>query len=155
MPTETQTIEILKQDRRGRVRTPVERREALLDEFEKSGVSGAEFARLAGLKYSSFQNWVQRRRRRRVEVGVPNGVGELAAAAASPARLERGPVRLFEALVENGACGPGLVEASRGVAIDLPGGARLLLESRGHLELVAELLRVLARTAAPSALRSC
>src|SRR5712671_2986033 len=61
--------EVLKQDRRGRVRTPVDRREALLDEFERSGVSGAEFARLAGLKYSSFQNWVQMRRRARRQAG--------------------------------------------------------------------------------------
>jgi len=41
-------VEVLKTDTRGRVRVPAERREALLDEFEKSGMSGAKFARLAG-----------------------------------------------------------------------------------------------------------
>jgi hypothetical protein len=35
--------EILKTDARGRVATPVARREELLDEFERSGLSGAEF----------------------------------------------------------------------------------------------------------------
>jgi hypothetical protein len=38
-------------DARGRVRVPVERREALLDEFERSGLSGVKFAQMAGLKY--------------------------------------------------------------------------------------------------------
>ena len=42
--------EVFKQDSRGRVRVPPERREALLGEFEKSGVSGVKFARLEGVK---------------------------------------------------------------------------------------------------------
>jgi hypothetical protein len=57
--------EVLKQDVRGRVRVSAERREALLDEFERSGASGAKFARLAGIKYATFANWVTKRRRER------------------------------------------------------------------------------------------
>ncbi len=53
-----ETSEILRRDKRGRVWLKPKRREALLDEFEKSGMSGAQFARLTGVKYSSFQNWV-------------------------------------------------------------------------------------------------
>jgi hypothetical protein len=49
--------EVLKIDARARVRVPVETWEALLDEFEKSGMSGARFARLAGIKYTTFANW--------------------------------------------------------------------------------------------------
>jgi hypothetical protein len=56
--------EILKQDGRGRVRMPAREREALLDEFEKSGASGAKFARLAGIKYATFAGWVLKRRKR-------------------------------------------------------------------------------------------
>lgn len=37
-------LELLKQDTRGRVRVPRERREALLAEFARSGISGAKFA---------------------------------------------------------------------------------------------------------------
>lgn len=40
---------LLKTDVRGRVRTPVERREALLDEFERSGLGGPKFAALVGV----------------------------------------------------------------------------------------------------------
>ena len=58
--------EILKQDVRGRVRVPVERQQALLDEFEQGGTSGAKFARLAGIRYATFAGWVLKRRQQRV-----------------------------------------------------------------------------------------
>jgi hypothetical protein len=41
---------VLKSDTVGRVQTPPERRESLWDEFERSGLSGPKFAKLAGLK---------------------------------------------------------------------------------------------------------
>jgi hypothetical protein len=47
----------LKQDVKGRVGTPAERREALLAEFERSGLSGPKFAALAGVKYQTFAWW--------------------------------------------------------------------------------------------------
>ena len=56
---------LLKTDGRGRVRTPEAQWEALLDEFERSGLSGMRFAALHGVKYPSFANWVQRHRRER------------------------------------------------------------------------------------------
>ena len=39
---------VLKTDGRGRVRTPETRREALLDEFERSGVPGSSLPRMRG-----------------------------------------------------------------------------------------------------------
>jgi len=56
---------VLKTDNRGRVQTPAARREQLLDEFERSGLSGQEFAKLVGVKYSTFATWARRRRRAR------------------------------------------------------------------------------------------
>jgi hypothetical protein len=58
MTSTNMSAEILKQDGRGRVRVPAERRELLLDEFERSGASGAQFARLAEVKYATFAGWV-------------------------------------------------------------------------------------------------
>jgi len=58
--------EILKTDGLGRVRTPAAQREALLDAFERSGLSGMKFAALHGVKYPSFANWVQQRKRRQL-----------------------------------------------------------------------------------------
>ena len=51
-------------DSLGRVRTPAERREVLLDEFERSGLSGQKFAELTGLKYQTFVTGVQQRQGR-------------------------------------------------------------------------------------------
>ena len=48
--TEDTGSPLLKSDALGRVRTPPERREQLLDEFERSGISGIKFAELTGLK---------------------------------------------------------------------------------------------------------
>jgi hypothetical protein len=56
---------ILKIDVLGRVKTPGERRERLLDEFEKSGLTGQKFAALVGIKYQTFATWAQKRRRAR------------------------------------------------------------------------------------------
>jgi hypothetical protein len=44
----------------------------LLNEFERGGTSGAQFADYVGIKYSSFVTWIQKRQRRRasgVEIG--------------------------------------------------------------------------------------
>ena len=73
-------VEVLKTDKRGRVRVPVERREALLDEFEKSGMSGAKFARLAGIKYATFANWTH---------GAQEGEGQ-ETPSGGPLRLDGG-----------------------------------------------------------------
>ena len=39
------------------------RAEALLDEFERSGLSGPKFAALVGIKYQTFAAWSARRRK--------------------------------------------------------------------------------------------
>jgi hypothetical protein len=134
--------EILKQDGRGRVRVPAARREALLDEFEKSGASGARFARLAGIKYSTFAAWVLKRRKERGRSAktVPGSRAGL-----NDAVLSAGPVRLFEALLEggNGARRPAV--GSDGLLIELPGGSRILVESPVQLQMAAELVALIAQ----------
>ena len=51
------------QDTLGRVRTPRKKREQILDEYERSGMSGAAFAALVGVKYSTLSSWIQQRRK--------------------------------------------------------------------------------------------
>jgi hypothetical protein len=48
---------------RGRVQTSVAWREALLAEFEKSGMSAKKFALFVGLKHQTFAAWVTKRRK--------------------------------------------------------------------------------------------
>jgi hypothetical protein len=47
----------LKTDKLGRMQTPVARREQLLDEFERSGLSGKKFAAVVGVKYPTLATW--------------------------------------------------------------------------------------------------
>jgi hypothetical protein len=134
--------EILKQDGRGRVRVPARRREALLDEFEKSGASGAKFARLAGIKYATFAGWVLKRRKQRGRAvktmpGLPASVDDQVVSA--------GPVRLFEAVVEDGPAAGREAVGVRGLLIELPGGSRLVVESPGQLQMAAELVALIAQ----------
>ncbi|HUA66578.1 MAG TPA: hypothetical protein VME24_12070 [Alphaproteobacteria bacterium] len=56
---------ILKTDALGRVQTPKDRREELLDEFERSGLSGKKFAALVGVKYPTLATWASKRWRER------------------------------------------------------------------------------------------
>jgi hypothetical protein len=111
--------EILKTDALARVRAPLERREQLLDEFERSGLSGVKFAALAGVKHATFAGWAAKRRRARTSDSP---------AAADPAAK----VRWLEAVVQ---------EAGGGLIIELAGGARARL-SHGHQ---APLLRALEK----------
>src|ERR1700759_3836536 len=62
---EDQTGEILSQDARGRVLVSRERRESLLAEYDRSGMSGVKFAQYLGIKYSTLAHWLQSRRRQR------------------------------------------------------------------------------------------
>ncbi|MEM9398676.1 MAG: hypothetical protein AAF984_00565 [Verrucomicrobiota bacterium] len=47
-------LEILKTDVLGRVTLPPEKREALLDEFEKSGMPASQFCRHYGIGQQTF-----------------------------------------------------------------------------------------------------
>ena len=127
----TGETEILKQDGRGRVLVSRERREALLEEFEKSGLSGVGFARMAGVKYATFASWIAAKKRKRE--AAPGGV-----------------VRLLEAEVDERAGKPaGDIcqgrECAVGLVVELPGGSRLRVESPTQVALAAELIKLVSQ----------
>jgi transposase-like protein len=63
--TTTEPVEqILMQESLGRVRMPRERREAMLEEYERSGKSGVAFAEEHGIKYTTLASWIQKRKKR-------------------------------------------------------------------------------------------
>ena len=106
--------EIFKTDTVGRVRVSRARREALLDEFERSGASGAQFAAYVGVKYSTFAAWAHKRRRQKALAA------ETAPAQAAPKTAT--PVRWWEAVVEGP---PGASAEAEGLQVCLPGGAQV------------------------------
>lgn len=102
--TPDSAAQILKTDARGRVRLPKEKQEALLDEFEKSGMSGQAFAAWAGVKYPSFAHWRQKRRKARAGEALP-----------APSN----PMRWAEAVLAPTPTSPSVL------VIHLPGGVRV------------------------------
>ena len=126
----------LKRDALGRVCTPRAQREALLDEFERSGLPAARFAKAAGINYQTFATWVQRRRH--------------AGGQYEHARLrESSAVRLVEVALPAAVSMPHpAMSTATALELLLPGGARLLLHDARQAELAAHLLRNL--NAAPS-----
>ncbi len=123
--------ELLRLDTKGRVRTGRERREMLLAEFDRSGVSGARFARMAGINYQTFCGWLHVRRRE---------------SAGKPASKRFKPVKWLETAVTTATL-PAQAEPLR---VQLPGGAWMDLGSPEQLRAAAQLLMELgAKGGAP------
>lgn len=112
-------------DTQGRVRISKEQRRLILDQFEQSGVSGAEFARRSGLKYSTLAGWRQRQRRTKKP-------------------RQPSPVRLLEAVMPTA---PSVSTARSLLLLLLPGGARLEIGCAQQLPLAVALLRELEKPA--------
>ena len=108
------------------------RREALVEEFEKSGVSAKKFAAQVGVNYQTFASWVQARRKARGH--YPPMAGKAA-----------GPVRLWEAVVEGGGGEAREPAGAPGLWIDLPGGSRMSVASPVQLQMAAELVALIAQ----------
>ena len=128
MTTNLTETEILKTDVLGRVRMPPQRREAILDEFEKSGLAGAPFAKLIGVNYQTLMSWVQKRRKAHGSYRPPPGSTEARA------------VKFVEAVV---AATPA---EQVGLTIQLPGGAWVRVAGPEQMDLMCRFLARLVKT---------
>lgn len=124
-PTETSLI---KTDVLGRMHRTPEQRERILDEYERSGLSGPKFATFCGVKYQTFATWLARRKSQR---------------RAHPKRqLQRKAatqVRWLEASV------PSATASNHGLLLQLPGGVRAQIRHESHVALAAALVRALEK----------
>ncbi len=108
--------ELLKLDSRGHVLISPERRAELLEEFDRSGMTGAGFARHYGIKYTTFAHWIRMRKR-----------------ANRPPKPS--PDKKF--LLVTGETPP----SNSRVVIELPHGARVSVTTEREAQLVGTLLR--------------
>ena len=120
---------IVKRDVLGRVKTPRERRAAILEEFDKSGMSGQKFAAWAGIKYTTFANWLQQRRKQRKGEGSSgaepsDGVQWLEAVVTKP-RRGQAPANL----------------KAGGLMVHVAGGVRIEIAEAKQVSLAVQLLR--------------
>lgn len=113
---------IIKSDRSGRLRYTQEYRDEVLAAFEASGMSGAAFAEHCGLKYQTFAGWVARRKRENGQTRRTAGKQQFVLAEFDTTPSVSGELR-----------------------VDLPGGASARLADAGQAELLAALIRSLAR----------
>lgn len=142
MPTDDPTIP-LKRDVLGRVFVPKAQREALLDEFERSGLKGKPFAKLVGVNYQTFASWIQSRRRAR---GDYARLAATKSADTEPTVMRKPvPLRLMEAVVAP-LCSALPSEAVADLAVlelMLPGGAKVQVSNSSQIALVVKLLHSL------------
>ena len=127
---------IIKVDTRGRMRTTRERREALLAEFDRSGMSGQKFAAWAGIKYSTWANWVQQRRKKQGQV------------PSAPSETKPGPdapnnVRWLEAVVGASTQKAAVQSKTGALVVQGAGGMRIEIADEAQVKLAAQLLREL------------
>lgn len=115
--------EILKADTRGRVRVSPERRQQLLDEFDRSGLSAARFTRLHQINYQTFMGWRKKRRRQQ-----PNK----RPVEALPSKVEFREVMVGET-----------PESTTFLEIEIAGDIRLRISNREQAALAADFIRQL------------
>lgn len=113
---------ILKADRRGRLRYTPEQKQALIEAYESSGLSGPRFAALHGVNYQTLVSWLKKRRQA--------GTDHPALRSLVPAELA-GPA----------PCGAAVLP----MEILLPCGVRLAVHTPSQMNMAATLIRELSR----------
>lgn len=108
----------------------MERRRALLEEFDRSAMTGRKFAAWAGIKYTTFSNW---RRAWRKAAG---------SSARKDAVENAGGTRWLEAVIGPSRLGTSSLPNAV-LVVQGPGGLRLELSSVEQVPLAARLLREL------------
>ena len=128
---EDQAAQILSQDARGRVLVSQERREALLEEFDRSGMSGVRFAQYLGIKYTTLAHWLKRRRqqRQKKKLLISGGV---------ETEPTRGHGRWIEAVVDKN--GSPTRDPSGTLRIYFGAGSYCQISTAAEVALAAELL---------------
>ena len=125
--TTTELSKILPADSKGRVRVSRQRREQILDEFERSGMTGAQFARAVGLKYQTFAFWRQERQKRKPALEAQPGADKAAT------------VEWLETVIDKAhASDPVLISS---LIVRLPSGAAIELANASQAPMAAALLR--------------
>ena len=121
---------LIRTDQIGRLRFTADQRRGLLDAFESSGQTASGFAAQHGIKYTTFANWVQKRRADRPGVRP------------SPAVPPLRPLLLAEVSCEEARPLPG---AGATLEVCLPGGVRFVIGDSVQVTLAAALIRELSR----------
>lgn len=123
---------ILKRDSRSRVRSSLVQRLEVVEQYDRSGLSGPAFCQVAGINYQTFVGWRKEARR---QAAAQAGDSELQPAV-EPSRA----IALVEAVLQ--AAPP--ARSQEGLQVHLPGGARLVITDAAQMPLAVQLIQALA-----------
>ena len=122
-------------DSHRQIRISRKKRESLLAQFDQSGMSGPKFVKQAGIKFTTFANWLQKRRRQRNK----------AVHGSKSRQGRRSRVRWLEAVVDSPQQKEPPTLATATLVVHGPGGVRLELREEKQVKLAALLLRELGQ----------
>jgi hypothetical protein len=129
--TTTNKQAFLKVDILGRVTTPAQQREDLLDLFERSGMSGAAFAKLHGIRYPTFATWRQKRRRLRISSGEESPPAQVACLPLPDLDAESCAALFHEVVLD---------QASSDLSIELASGMTMKISRPDQVSIAAHLI---------------
>ena len=134
--------QLLKTDVLGRTRMCRAQREAILDTFEASGMSGQAFALQHGIKIQTFASWIQKRRHARGDYQKESVCQKLrmrnkANPAIQPPHTTPALFNLIEVDL------PKEPTTSTALEVLLPGGAIVRISHESQISLLQQLLRQL------------
>jgi len=121
---------LIKVDCIGRVRTTSKQREALLDAFAGSCLSGPEFAARHGVKYQTFATWLQKRKR---------NTGQYPLVRPGDHR------QAFPLLLAEVECHEPSKPSATPLEVILPGGASVMIRDEAQLAFAVKLIRQLGQ----------
>jgi hypothetical protein len=146
---EDATHDVIKTDVLGRVRVKPKTCEQILDEFERSGMSGRSFAKHHGIKEQTFASWIQKRRRARGDYQNEEILRKLrmpkeAASLNGPARATPSPkstaLSLIEVALPSADNSVQTEPCAKALEVVLPCGAVVRINNRSQLGLLKALL---------------
>ena len=124
--------DLIKTDGLGRITVARESREAILDAFEASSMSGLAFAKEHGINYQTFASWMQKRRRAR-------GDYEKRKKTPPKEKTKLPQLTLTEVSIEQTEPSP-----VRPLKLSLAGEVSVTLEDESQLPLLKELIKTLS-----------
>ena len=124
--TTARVEEVIKTDGLGRMRTSAQRRESLLGEFDKSGLSAKKFAELSGVKYQTLATWLQKRRKQAKCTVKATDSAKWLEAVVGQAENPAGPLHAI-------------------LVLRLPGGAQIELAQTSQIPMAVALVRALSQ----------
>ena len=138
----TEDLTLVKTDCLGRVTVAKEQREKMLDAFEASSMSGAEFARTHGVPVMTFASWIQKRRKARGDYNNEEKRRELRMRKKSdsnqkPSAPQHEVMNLIEVT-------PQASMGSSELEIILPSGAKVQIKDESQIPLLKALIRELS-----------